>query len=464
MPADYPLHVTTDPRKRRSGLDPFIANQRKAFEPPVESEIQARIVCDLYERSRGSIVMLLVLMVVIRWALNPTYGVDGRIRVVFYILIAVNLLRWTVSMLPNRLRNAIAGIRTQFVFFSLGVALTSTSLAMIIFMAWPQMDTTRLAILTVITSGIVSGAMMSLGFSPLVYMIYWLPPVAVLFFRGATDLRPPWGADLLATSMAIYAVAILIISLDQRQMRRKSIDLSLRLSDLVVRDQLTSLHNRRFLQEFMPTEVARLARDAKAIKLGKQPTQNTAIGVFMLDLDFFKNVNDTHGHPVGDAVLIQASTLLASVLRKSDNLVRWGGEEFVVTAWVKHRDHVRIVAEKLRHAMEQASFLLPNGQVIRMTLSVGFCAIPLFEDPTQGLNWEQCLALADASLYVAKAEGRNRWVGIKCGKVPCLDSIDHYREILRDPRQAASRGLIDLECYQPGKEDGGHPDSDSVQS
>jgi hypothetical protein len=95
--------------------------------------------------------------------------------------------------------------------------------------------------------------------------------------------------------------------------------------------------------------------------------------------------------------------------------------------------------------MEDATFVLPNGQGLKITLSVGFCVIPLCEGEPQLLNWEQSLALADAALYLAKAEGRNRWVGIRCGELPWKDPTANYEKILHNPRQAAKEGLIRLE-------------------
>jgi diguanylate cyclase (GGDEF)-like protein len=419
----------------------------KALAPSNEQAITAQVVRDLYDRSRIAILIMLVLIGVIRWTLEPAYQVDGRIRNLFLLLIVVNVLRWCMSLIPAQYRDDLVDTRAQLLAFTTGVAISSLTLGAMLFLAWPQMDTTRIAILAVITSGLVSGAVMSIGFSPLVYMIYMIPPVGALLFRAMTDPRPAWGAGILATSFAIYAVAVFTISLDQRRTRRQAIDLSLRLSDLVVRDTLTKLHNRRFLQEFMPVEAARIARDATDIEFGRKPTRNTIICVYMLDLDFFKQVNDTYGHPAGDAVLRQTAVILTDAMRKSDNLVRWGGGEFVAVAWVKQLDHARVVAEKLRQAVEHAEYLLPDGQILRKTVSIGYSVMPFLPDQPRGLTWEQVLALADAALYIAKTEGRNRWVGALCGATPWPDVSQTYANILRDLREAEGRALISLERF-----------------
>ncbi len=429
-----PLSPTADP-----GPAP------EAGGPDREAEIQAQLVHDLYERGRLAILVLLVLLGVIRWAVEPAYRMDGRLRALFPVLIAVSFVRLAFMFIPHRRRNVLASTHVQYVAFAAGVALTSCTLGAMMYLAWPQMEAARLAILAVITSGLVSGAIMSLGFSPLVYMIYMLPPVGAMFFRAVTDPRPAWGADILATSFAIYAVAVFVISLDQRRTRREAITLSLTLSDLVVRDALTRLHNRRFLQEFMPLETARLARDTADLERGRQPERNTALGVFMLDLDFFKQVNDTHGHAAGDAVLKQTAQTLAAALRHSDNLVRWGGEEFVAVAWVKRREHVRVVAEKLRRAIAQAEFLLPDGTILRKTVSVGFCAMPLVPGPSRQPTWEQALALADAALYRAKAEGRDRWVGVAAAPPEAVASPDAFSRLLQNLPEAEAEGRVTLD-------------------
>ncbi len=410
-----------------------------------EAEVTAQVVSDLYERSRVAILLLLVLLSVIFWTMRPAYHADERIRSLFVLLASISVIRWCTSMVPAHRRDALTSTSTQFLGFAVGVALTSCTLGTMVFLAWPHMDTARLAILAVITSGMVSGAVMSLGFSPIVYSLYWLPPVGVLFFRALTDTRPPWGADILATSFAIYGAAVLVISLDQRRARRQAILLSLKLSDLVVRDTLTKLHNRRFLQELMPVETARLDRDATDLASGRKIAPEAALGLYMLDLDFFKQVNDTHGHAAGDAVLQQSARLLSASLRKQDKLVRWGGEEFVAVAWLKRREDAPVVAEKLRRTVAGAEFLLPDGQILRKTVSIGFSLMPFLPTDPLALSWEQTLALADAALYAAKAEGRNRWVGVQGGQTPWTDRPACYTLAVADLMLGEARGLLSLQ-------------------
>ena len=419
--------------------------EQKWERPERDQVIRHQVVRDLYDRSRPAIVVMLVMLGVIRWAIDPVYRLDPRIHGVFSLLIAITLARFVLAMVPRARRETLLGVRAQFIALTSGIALSSLSLGALVVLTWPLLDPARIAIFAVVTSGLVSGAVMSLGFSPPVYLTYMLPPVGALFVMAVTDTRPPWGANILATSFVIYAAAVVAISLDQRRTRHRAIELEMQLSDAVIRDTLTSLHNRRFLQEFMVVESARIHRDAVDLEHGRQPIHDAATGLFMLDLDWFKQVNDRYGHRSGDAVLAQAAAALDAALRKSDHLVRWGGEEFVAIARVKHLHHVCIVAEKLRSAIESTDFLLPDGTVLKKTVSLGFAAMPFLPGQPRKLTWEQVLSVADAALYLAKDEGRNRWVGALAGEANWPDSDAACASVVHDLRAAAESGLVKIQ-------------------
>jgi diguanylate cyclase (GGDEF)-like protein len=157
-------------------------------------------------------------------------------------------------------------------------------------------------------------------------------------------------------------------------------------------DDLTGLYNHRFLVDYLGQQVALAER------------LNTPLAVLVLDLDHFKRVNDTHGHPVGDVVLTSfAQTLIGSV-RRADLAARYGGEEFIVVMSNTAASDARRVAEKIRAAVEALVVPIDNGrQAVTVTVSVGGAAYP--EDTTTA---QELLATADAALYDAKRGGRNR--------------------------------------------------------
>jgi diguanylate cyclase (GGDEF)-like protein len=150
------------------------------------------------------------------------------------------------------------------------------------------------------------------------------------------------------------------------------------------------------------------------------------VSLLMLDLDYFKRVNDTHGHAAGDAVLVGFSELLRGALRQSDLFVRYGGEEFVVLAPNAGSSSVRELAERIRKAVERLE--VPVGEaVLRFTVSIGAASL---EGPAKtgergsgDADLEALLARADEALYVAKGSGRNRLEYLPMTSAPVSPSL-----------------------------------------
>lgn len=160
---------------------------------------------------------------------------------------------------------------------------------------------------------------------------------------------------------------------------------------LSITDPLTGLFNRRYFDERYEREVQRARRYKRALS------------VLMIDIDYFKIYNDTHGHLMGDEVLKRVAQLLEANLRRVDFLARFGGEEFVILLPEIDFENGLIVAEKLRRTIEQNYFIgeedLPNG---RLTISLGLSSYH-----GNGLSSEALLDLADKGLYQAKSKNRN---------------------------------------------------------
>lgn len=187
---------------------------------------------------------------------------------------------------------------------------------------------------------------------------------------------------------------------------------SLREASLV--DPLTGLYNRRYLTMTMPEESVRLHRIFRNhLDKGESPLgRNEDLILFLGDLDHFKRVNDTYGHGAGDLVLKETAQLLRGVSRTSDTLVRWGGEEFLLVAKRSDREKAHQIAEKFRQAIRNHEFVLPEGQRLRCTISVGYAAFPVLDHQPEAFTWEDTLLVADQCLYAAKHAGRDGWVGV----------------------------------------------------
>ncbi|ABK43659.1 diguanylate cyclase [Magnetococcus marinus MC-1] len=171
----------------------------------------------------------------------------------------------------------------------------------------------------------------------------------------------------------------------------KRLTATLRASTLV--DPMTGLHNRRFLQEC-----------ANNLCSGSQ-RRGKKIGLLMCDLDFFKQVNDTYGHDVGDSVLKITSEILQNSVRQSDLVVRFGGEEFIIILVDIESDEVMGLAEKIRKQIEATEFPVPGKPPLKKTISIGISVYPDDED-----GFWKTLKYADVALYKAKENGRNQSV------------------------------------------------------
>jgi diguanylate cyclase (GGDEF)-like protein len=160
-----------------------------------------------------------------------------------------------------------------------------------------------------------------------------------------------------------------------------------------VRDPLTNLFNRRYLEETLVRELARSRR------------QGIALGVIMIDLDNFKGFNDAFGHAVGDALLSSLARLLERHIRREDIACRFGGEEFTIILPGASLEVARQRAEQLREAISGLHVEDLNQSPVAVTASLGVAAFPDHGETDSEVLWA-----ADAALLTAKAQGRNRVV------------------------------------------------------
>jgi diguanylate cyclase (GGDEF)-like protein len=132
----------------------------------------------------------------------------------------------------------------------------------------------------------------------------------------------------------------------------------------------------------------------------------------MVDMDFFKEVNDRHGHPAGDTLLQLVAQRLSTVVRKSDVLVRWGGEEFLIMSRSADPSGIPAFCSRILEVIAAEPFDLGQGIRVKKTCSVGWAAYPWSRGAFEAICAEESIALADVALYRAKALGRNQGVGI----------------------------------------------------
>jgi diguanylate cyclase (GGDEF)-like protein/PAS domain S-box-containing protein len=160
-----------------------------------------------------------------------------------------------------------------------------------------------------------------------------------------------------------------------------------------IKDALTGLYNRRYMEETLDREVRRAARAEQSL------------GIIMLDLDHFKKFNDTYGHDAGDAVLRETGTFLFKSIRAEDFVCRFGGEEFVVILPTADLAATRGRAERVRLKMKELTIVHQGRSMGMITISVGVAVFP-----EHGMSPKELMAAADAALYEAKRGGRDQVV------------------------------------------------------
>lgn len=344
---------------------------------------------------------------------------DARKRAVYVSFLAMGSAGALFSFALNLVRTtpdpAVARIQ-------LATALVLGALTLIV--AWrrvplPAMERATftigaVAIVASIAWSLYGTSSVTLGRSAVQATLHWVPLVFAFGFvafsgRAATRLavgllasiavlvlpydvaaaRSGVSDDLFVLAQALVAYGVLIAGLRffaDLHVRASTLEgTAKRMRELAHTDALTGLGNRRQADLWLVREVQRAERYARPFS------------VLMLDIDHFKRLNDAHGHSAGDRVLADLASELVGMVRASDAVVRWGGEEFLVLAPETGLDDAVRVAELMRRQITK----LPLGDGFRTTVSIGVAA------HRAGDATETLVARADAALYMAKRSGRN---------------------------------------------------------
>ena len=212
---------------------------------------------------------------------------------------------------------------------------------------------------------------------------------------------------------------------------------NLRLEDASQTDPLTGLRNRRYMDSQIPADMAYFDRE---IQLG---VYHGEVMVFALvDIDHFKQVNDSHGHKAGDEVLQQFARLLLMLVRTGDYVVRWGGEEFLLVFRPMSAHNMVSIGDRLRALVSSHAFDLGNGAVLRLTASAGLAEYPLFTDGRTQPDWQTMIELADRALYYVKAHGRDGWAAFRPTAHTDLATV--LNDLQQDPEAVIASGKLQV--------------------
>ena len=202
----------------------------------------------------------------------------------------------------------------------------------------------------------------------------------------------------------------------EQSLRWHSLELqrkNLELQEISFTDVLTGVWNRRYMEEIITAEAGQVLRNYQRVPGNDIYQMDHRDLVFiMVDVDFFKEVNDIHGHPAGDRLLQLVAQRLSTVVRRSDVLVRWGGEEFLIMSRSTDPSGTPAFCSRILEVISEEPFDLGHGINVRKTCSVGWAAYPWCRGAYEAVCAEESIELADAALYRAKALGRNKGIGI----------------------------------------------------
>ncbi len=190
--------------------------------------------------------------------------------------------------------------------------------------------------------------------------------------------------------------------------------LNTKLEEASLTDSLTGLRNRRYFQRHLLDDIAYIDRQFELHRQKGKTDELAGSGLMclMIDLDGFKLVNDTFGHAAGDQVLLETCEALSGIVRQSDTLLRWGGDEFMVVARGTSRDSANILAERIRKTISDLRVRIDSERTAQVGCSLGYAFYPFLPSSPSLLSWEQVLQVADRAMYMAKTSGKDAWVGI----------------------------------------------------
>jgi diguanylate cyclase (GGDEF)-like protein len=254
----------------------------------------------------------------------------------------------------------------------------------------------------------------------------------------AFEILPPWfrtwWAYLIWVSLGFFSVLAIVhfytirLKSEKNHLEELVAQRTQELKDASLTDPLTGLRNRRFIAEVLHSDVVAFAGYKNHIMNSSNHrggfTGDEIFGVFLLDMDHFKQVNDTYGHEAGDQILKQFAEILIASVRKDDVIVRLGGEEFLVVLKKTKPDYIHTFAKKILKSVAEKEFDIGDGTLIHKTCSIGYAHFPFYAEQPNLMTFEQCIVIADLGMYHAKHSGRNRAVLLSASTcIPASDEL-----------------------------------------
>lgn len=269
------------------------------------------------------------------------------------------------------------------------------------------------------------------------------------------QVRPPWWQTWWARLVGLISLAAGVWGVVE--LRTRSIDIRRRqleaavaersaelvrknaeLQEISLTDPLTRARNRRYFTETIGSDASQAGRAyQRAMEHGSLGTDHRDLVFIMVDLDWFKAVNDKFGHSAGDRLLQEVAIRLASAMRKSDELVRWGGEEFLIICRSTDRAQVPAFCSRILEIVADEPFDLGGGADVWMTCSIGWTPYPWIRENVDALSVDDVIKLADKAMYCAKDAGRNKSIGLlpsaQAVNSPETITLENLADVARSP-------------------------------
>jgi diguanylate cyclase (GGDEF)-like protein len=439
MNAAPPSPVGVQPSGAWARLRGFLAPPSRPR--PYQSRLDAVVV----EEARKSTHVLLPFLIpgiyILRLILGDALEYPGVRRSVGF-LIAFICLRFCALVAMTRVSflarsDERTRARVQVLVLTASAWLVGAGFALVYLEAAPALDASRIVKLTMLSTAICALATLSMSALLPAFVGYFGTQLGATIVLLVEHPDPDLGWRMPAM-VVVLMLALAIIGLRIRAMIHEKILLALRLQDSALHDELTGLHNRHFLTEFLGQASTQLLGEWRAAMGRRRVEEKRSFALFLVDLDHFKAVNDTFGHAAGDRVLEAFAAVARATMRASDIVARWGGEEFLIVVETRDREAVLRIGERLREAFAAHGALVANDAVLPVTCSVGACLFPFDEGHPDELTWEETLVLADCTLYEAKRAGRNRCLWVRPGTANALP-----REMLTAVRETSGRAVRD---------------------
>lgn len=240
---------------------------------------------------------------------------------------------------------------------------------------------------------------------------------------------------LLGAMLTVMAgVFIFLLYRRVRKTNAKLVEANLQLEFHAVRDPLTGLYNRRSFLEMMRNRALSSERERR------ENDSDNPDCLLLLDIDHFKQINDTWGHAIGDSVLMEVAHRLKKTVRDTDMVLRWGGEEFLIYSPKSNPAQLKKLVERVLSSIGENPIQVGEN-AIPLTVTAGFISLPFSGIPEEVCSWEKAIQMADMALYLGKAHGRNRAYGLARLLVPheqAMPILDH------DLSAAISANMVEL--------------------